>query len=81
MQTFQVDLKTLLGLVLPYQYCHVVVKKNCGRCLDYISRISLTPSMYLIYSTIVLYDNCTKVELLNFSVIKLKLVSTFCNSS
>ena len=54
---FQVDLKTLLGLVLPNQYCHVIVRKNCGRFLGYIiSRIAPTPLMSLIYSTIVLYD-------------------------
>ena len=28
MQTFQVDQKTLLGLVLPDQYCQVVVRKK-----------------------------------------------------
>ena len=57
MQTFRVDLKTLLGLVLPNQRCHVVVRKNRGRFLGYIiSQIALTPSMSLIYSTIVLYD-------------------------
>ena len=54
---FRVNLKTLLGLVLPNEYCHVVVRKNRGRFLGYImSQIAPTPSMSLIYSTIVLYD-------------------------
>ena len=57
METFQVNLKTLLGLVLPNQYCHVVVRKNRGRFLGYIiSRIAPTPLMSLLYSTTVLYD-------------------------
>ena len=58
MEMFRVDLKTLLGLVLLNQYCHVVVRKNCDRFLGYIlSRIAPTPSMSLLYSTNVLYDN------------------------
>ena len=56
----RVDLKTLLGLVLPNQYCHVIVRKIRGRFLGYIiSRIAPTPSMSLLYSTIVLYDSLT----------------------
>ena len=55
---FRVDLKTLLDLVLPKQYCDVVVRKIAAGFLGYIiSRISPTPSMSLLYSTIVLYDN------------------------
>ena len=57
MQTFRVNLKTLLYFVLPNQYCHVVVRENRGRFLGYIiSRIVPTPLMSLIYSIIVLYD-------------------------
>ena len=55
---FRVDLKTLLGLVLPNQYCHVVVRKNRGKFLGYIIPwIAPTPLMSLIYSIIVLYDD------------------------
>ena len=57
METFWVNLKTLLGLVLPNQNCHVVVRKNRGRFVGYIiSWIAPTPSMSLLYSTIILYD-------------------------
>ena len=60
---FQVDLKTLLGLILPNQCCHVVVKKNRGRYLGYIISLSMpTPSMSLLYSTIVLYDTSDKIK-------------------
>ena len=66
MQTFRVDLKTLLGLVLPNQYCHVIVRKGRGRFSGYItSRIAPTPLMSLIYSTIVLYDEEGEVEHIN----------------
>ena len=41
---FWVDLKTLLGLVLPNQYCYVVVRKNCGRFLGYIISNQKQPS-------------------------------------
>ena len=57
METIRVDLKTLLGLALSKQYCHVIVRKNCGRFLGYIiSWITPTPSMSLLCSTITLYD-------------------------
>ena len=56
METFRVNLKTLLGLVLLNQYCHVVVRKNRGRVLGYIiSQITPTPSMSLLYIAIILY--------------------------
>ena len=54
---FRVNLKTLLGLILPNQYYHVVMRKNQGRFLGYIISLATpTPSMSLLYSTIVLYD-------------------------
>ena len=54
---FQVDLKTLLGLILPNQYSHVVMGKNQGRFLGYIiSQATPIPSMFLLYSNIILYD-------------------------
>ena len=54
MEMFWADLKTLLSLILPIQYCYV---KNQGRFLGYIISLATpTPSMSLLYSTIVLYD-------------------------
>ena len=51
---FRVDLKTRLGLILPNQYCHVVVSKiKAG--LRVISRVMPTPSLSLLYNMI-LYD-------------------------
>ena len=37
MEMFWFNLKTLLGLILPYQYCPVVVRKNRGRFLGYVT--------------------------------------------
>ena len=52
----RVDLRTLLGLILPNQYCHAVVRK-IEACFGYIiSLVTPTPSIPLLYSTIVLYD-------------------------
>ena len=53
----RVDLKTLLGLILLKEYCHVVVRKNRGRFLgDILLQAMPTSSLPLLYSTIVLYD-------------------------
>ena len=57
METFRVNLKILLSLILPNQYCHVVVRKHQGRFLGYIISLAMpTPSMSLLYSIIVLHD-------------------------
>ena len=57
METFWADLKTLLSLILPNQYCYVVVRKHQGRFLGYIISLATpTALMSLLYSTIVLYD-------------------------
>jgi len=57
LKAFRVDLKTFLGLVLPNQYCHIVVWEKWGWFLgDISSRAMPKPWWSLQYSTIVLYD-------------------------
>ena len=78
---FWVDLKTLLSFVLPNQYCHVIMRKNRGRVLGYIiSWIAPTPSMSLIYSTIVLYDNSKRLQVANTNKDTLIVQSPYWNS-
>ena len=50
----RVDLKALVGLILLSQYYHVVVRKSRGS--DILLQATSTPSLSLLYSTIVLYD-------------------------
>ena len=54
METFQVNLKTLLGLVLLNQHCHVIVRKNRGRFLGYIYH-GLPPHLQCPYYTVLSY--------------------------
>ena len=51
LKAFQVDLKVCLGLVLPHQYCPIVVRENRGWFLgDVISWATPTALWSLLYS-------------------------------
>ena len=51
LKAFWVDLKACLGLVLPCQYCLIVVRENWGWFLgDFISWAMTTPLWSLLYS-------------------------------
>ena len=51
---FVANLKVHLGLILPNQCCHVIVRKIEAGFIGDI--LSLANSLSLLYSTIVLYD-------------------------
>ena len=54
---FQSDLKVLLGLILPNQYCHIIMKANSGMFLgDILSWTMPKPLSSVLYSAIILYD-------------------------
>ena len=57
LKLFQVDLKACLGLVLPNQYCLIIIRGNRG-CFfgDIILSATPTPLWSLLYTTIIVYD-------------------------
>ena len=70
LKAFRVDLKTFLGLVLPHQYCLIVVRENRGWFLgDIISWATPTPLWSLLYSYYRTVCSVVLVQQIHFSLV------------
>ena len=79
LKAFWVNLKACLGLVLPNQYCLIVVREiEVGFLGDVISWATPTPLWSLLYSTIILYDRVYQSSLFHmFSISLANTIITF----